>query len=95
MRCFSLEPRGLPSRPLRLGYTDAFRSLHREVTGKFTWADYFRQAFEHNRGIWIIISTVAGAGQQGLKRARSIPNSLNAARPSDHTPVVVTPRDAA
>ena len=36
---------------LDLGYVDAFRSLHPEESGQFTFWDYFRQAFEHNRGI--------------------------------------------
>jgi exonuclease III len=38
---------------LGLGYTDAFRSLHPGEGGQFTFWDYFRQAFEHNRGIRI------------------------------------------
>jgi exodeoxyribonuclease-3 len=38
---------------LELGYTDAFRSLHPNEAGQFTFWDYFRRAFEHNRGIRI------------------------------------------
>jgi exonuclease III len=38
---------------LRLGYVDAFRSLHPDLKGQFTFWNYFRQAFEHDRGIRI------------------------------------------
>jgi len=35
---------------LDLGYTGAFRTLHPGEGGHFTFWDYFRQAFAHNRG---------------------------------------------
>ncbi len=35
---------------LKLGYTNAFRSLHPGEGGHFTFWDYFRRAFKHNRG---------------------------------------------
>jgi len=38
---------------LGMGYTDAFRSLHVGEIGHFTFWDYFRQAFQNNRGIRI------------------------------------------
>ena len=50
---FQPEPRARYRALLELGYTDAFRSLHPDETGQFTFWDYFRQAFEHNRGIRI------------------------------------------
>src|ERR1700678_3580602 len=50
---FQPEPRGRYRALLDLGHTDAFRSLHEGETGQFTFWDYFRQAFEHNRGIRI------------------------------------------
>ena len=50
---FQPEPRARYRALLALGYTDAFRSLHPEEGGHFTFWDYFRQAFEHNRGIRI------------------------------------------
>ena len=50
---FQPEPRARYRAMLNLGYTDAFRSLHPGEGGLFTFWDYFRQAFEHNRGIRI------------------------------------------
>jgi exonuclease III len=47
---------------LGIGYTDAFRPLHAGEIGHFTFWDYFRQAFENNRGIRIdhvLLSTLA------------------------------------
>jgi exodeoxyribonuclease-3 len=49
---FQPEPRALYRAMLDLGYADAFRSLHGEGS-QFTFWDYFRQAFENNRGIRI------------------------------------------
>jgi hypothetical protein len=48
---FQPEPRVLVRELLKLGYTDAFRSLHPNEGGQFTLWNYFQQAFEHNRGI--------------------------------------------
>lgn len=75
---------------LRLGYVDAFRSLHPGEGGQFTFWDYFRQAFEHNRGIRIdhfllspsLAPRLAGCEIDREPRARL--------RPSDHTPIVVS-----
>ena len=50
---FQPEPRARYRAKLDLGYIDAFRSLHPGQGGYFTFWDYFRQAFEHNRGIRI------------------------------------------
>ena len=50
---FQPEPRAQYRALLQLGYIDAFRSLHPGESGQFTFWDYFRQAFEHNRGIRI------------------------------------------
>jgi exodeoxyribonuclease-3 len=74
---------------LGLGYTDAFRTLHPTEAGQFTFWDYFRQAFSHNRGIRIdhfllspplavkLVSCVIDKGPRALEK------------PSDHTPIVV------
>jgi exodeoxyribonuclease-3 len=48
---FQPEPRAKYRAFLKLGYIDAFRSLHPGETGQFTFWDYFRLAFEHNRGL--------------------------------------------
>jgi exodeoxyribonuclease III len=50
---FQPEPRARYRSLLKLGYIDAFRSLHPDLEGQFTFWDYFRQAFEHNHGIRI------------------------------------------
>lgn len=50
---FQPEPCARYRAMLELGYVDAFRSLHPGIGGKFTFWDYFRQAFDHNRGIRI------------------------------------------
>jgi exodeoxyribonuclease-3 len=50
---FQPEPRDRYRAMLELGYTNAFRYLHPGQGGLFTFWDYFRQAFEHNRGIRI------------------------------------------
>jgi exodeoxyribonuclease III len=38
---------------LKIGYADAFRTLHPGQGGHFTFWDYFGQAFANNRGIRI------------------------------------------
>src|SRR6202047_5108084 len=50
---FQPEPRARYGAMLGMGYTDAFRSLHVGEIGHFTFWDYFRQAFQNNRGIRI------------------------------------------
>ncbi len=77
---------------LNLGYTDAFRSLHPGLGGKFTYWDYFRQAFEHNRGIridhFLLSPTLAGR----LEACEIDLEPRSEPKPSDHTPIVVTLR---
>lgn len=48
---FQPEPRARCRAMLASGYIDAFRALHPDETGQFTFWDYFRRAFEYNRGI--------------------------------------------
>lgn len=50
---FQPETRARYRAMMSLGYTDAFRSLHLNETGQFTFWDYFRRQFEYNRGIRI------------------------------------------
>ncbi len=67
-----------------LGYVDAFRKLHPGETGQFTFWDYFRQAFETNRGIRIdhfLLSPGAAERLEGCEIDRG-PRGLE--RPSDH-----------
>ena len=86
---FQPEPRSRYRAMLGLGYTDAFRSLHPGEGEQFTFWDYFRQAFEHNRGIRIdhfllnpvlaskLISCVIDKEPRGWQK------------PSDHTPIIL------
>jgi exodeoxyribonuclease-3 len=86
---FQPEPRARYRAMLSLGFTDAFRALHPEETGQFTFWDYFRQAFENNRGIRIdhfLLSPSLADRLQGCVIDRG-PRALP--KPSDHTPIIV------
>ena len=71
------------------GYLDAFRSLHPGETGQFTFWDYFRRAFEYNRGIRIdhfLLSSQAGIM---LKECEIDKGPRAEERPSDHAPIFI------
>jgi len=74
---------------LGCGYLDAFRSLHPGETGQFTFWDYFRRAFEYNRGIRIdhfLLSPQAGT----MLKACQIDKGPRAEeKPSDHAPILI------
>ncbi len=74
---------------LELGYTDAFRSLHPGEGGQFTFWDYFRQAFETNRGIRIdhFLLSPEVAGRLVSCEIDKGPRARE--KPSDHTPIVL------
>jgi exodeoxyribonuclease-3 len=76
-----------------LGYVDAFRRLHPGETGQFTFWDYFRQAFETNRGIRIdhFLLSPAATARLDTCEIDKAPRALE--RPSDHTPILITLRD--
>lgn len=77
---------------LHLGYTDAFRSLHPGEGGHFTFWDYFRQAFEHNRGIRIDHFLLSPALADRLERCEIDLGPRRQEKPSDHTPIFITLR---
>jgi exodeoxyribonuclease III len=79
---------------LGLGYTDAFRALHPGEGGHFTFWDYFRKAFEYNRGIRIDHLLLSPALAQRLESCEidETPRALD--KPSDHTPIVARFRPA-
>lgn len=89
---FQPEPRGRYRAMLEMGYTDAFRSLHPDEAGQFTFWDYFRQAFEHNRGIRIDHFLLSPSLAPRLERCEidKSPRALD--KPSDHAPILVTLR---
>jgi exodeoxyribonuclease III len=89
---FQPEPRARYRAMLGTGYTDAFRSLHPDEGGQFTYWDYFRMAFERNRGIRIdhfLLSPPLAARLESCEIDR-IPRAEE--KPSDHTPIIVTLR---
>jgi exodeoxyribonuclease-3 len=77
---------------LGLGYTDAFRTLHPDATGQFTFWDYFRQAFDHNRGIRIDHFLLSPALAPRLEQCEIDRSPRALLKPSDHTPIIVTLR---
>lgn len=90
---FQPQPRACYRELLALGYTDAFRSLHPGEGGQFTFWDYFRKAFETNRGIRIdhfLLSRALAGRLEGCEIDKS-PRAQE--KPSDHTPILVTLRD--
>lgn len=86
---FKPEPRALYRAMLKLGYVDAFRTLYPGEGGHFTFWEYFRQSFEHNRGIridhFLLSPKLAGRLLACVidKKPRTREN------PSDHTPMIV------
>jgi exodeoxyribonuclease-3 len=86
---FQPEPRARYRALLTLGYTDAFRSLHPGEIGQFTFWDYFRQAFEHNRGIRIDHFLLSPAIADRLQSCEIDRGPRAQERPSDHTPIVM------
>jgi exodeoxyribonuclease-3 len=89
---FQPEPRARYRELLSLGYTDAFRSLHPGQGGQFTFWDYFRQAFEHNRGIRIDHFLLSPALAARLHECEIDKGPRAQPKPSDHTPIVITLR---
>jgi exodeoxyribonuclease III len=86
---FQPEPRARYRAMLDLGYIDAFRSLHPGVGGQFTFWDYFRQAFEHNRGIRIDHFLLTPSLVKRLQSCEIDKGPRTLAKPSDHTPIVL------
>ena len=86
---FQPEPRALYRALLELGYTDAFRSLHPDDGGCFTFWDYFRQAFEHNRGIRIDHFLLSPKLAEHLVACEIDKGPRALEKPSDHTPIIL------
>jgi exodeoxyribonuclease-3 len=86
---FQPESRARYRALLDLGYTDAFRSLHPGETGQFTFWDYFRQAFEHNRGIRIDHFLLSPDVAKRLLSCEIDKGPRAQLKPSDHTPILI------
>ena len=87
---FQPESRGRYRGLLAMGYTDAFRSLHPGEMGQFTYWDYFRKAFEMNRGVRIDHFLLSPNMAERLVGCEIDKGPRGQERPSDHTPIVVT-----
>jgi exodeoxyribonuclease-3 len=86
---FQPEPRAAYRALLDLGYIDSFRSLHPGEGGQFTFWDYFRKAYDYNRGIRIDhILLSPGLGER-LARCEIDKSPRGREKPSDHTPILV------
>lgn len=86
---FQPEPRAQFRAMLSLGFVDAFRSLHPGEPGQFTYWDYFRQAFEHNRGIRIDHFLLSPALAGRLKSCEIDRAPRAQPKPSDHAPIIM------
>ena len=75
---------------LALGYVDAFRSLNPDLAGAYTFWDYFRQSFEHNRGIRIDHFLLSPSLAPRLAACEIDKTPRAQPRPSDHTPILIT-----
>lgn len=86
---FQPETRARYRALLELGYTDAFRALHPAEGGLFTFWDYFRQAFQNNRGIRIDHFLLSPALASRLEKCEIDKAPRAQEKPSDHTPIIV------
>ena len=86
---FQPETRARFRAMLAMGYVDAFRSLHPGETGQFTFWDYFRKAFETNRGIRIDHFLVSPELAPRVVSCEIDKGPRELLRPSDHTPVLL------
>jgi exodeoxyribonuclease-3 len=74
---------------LDLGFTDAFRALHPGEPGQFTFWDYFREAFAHNRGVRIDHFLLSPEVAERLVSCTIDKTPRAQTRPSDHTPIMI------
>ncbi len=90
---FQPETRERYRRFLALGFTDAFRHLHPEAAGQYTYWDYFRDAFTRNRGIRIDHFLLSESLVPRLQSAEIDRTPRAQPKPSDHTPLLITLAD--
>jgi exodeoxyribonuclease III len=74
---------------LDLGFKDAFRSFHPDETGQFTYWDYFRQAFERNRGVRIDHFLLSPSLTARLVSCEIDKEPRGQEKPSDHAPILL------
>jgi exodeoxyribonuclease-3 len=86
---FQPEARARYRALIDIGYTDAFRFLHPGEGGQFTFWDYFRKAFEHNRGIRIDHFLLSPEATRRLEKCEIDKGPRAQEKPSDHTPILI------
>ncbi len=74
---------------LAMRYADALRSLYPAKGGQFTHRDYFRMAFERNRGLRIDHFLLSPGLAERLVECAIDKGPRGQEKPSDHTPIVV------
>ncbi len=89
---FQPETKARYAQMLAMGYVDAFRSLHPDEGGLFTFWDYFRNAFEVNRGVRIDHFLLSPSLAERMESCEIDKWPRAQERPSDHTPILITLR---
>jgi exodeoxyribonuclease-3 len=82
---FTPEERAALERLLSLGFTDTFRTLHPEATGKYTWWPYFANARPRNLGWRIDYELVSPDLATRIDKAAILDQVMG----SDHCPIEV------
>ena len=90
---FRPESRAAFREILNLGYTEAFRSLHRE-TGLYTFWDYQRGRYQRDEGIRIDHFLLSPEAADRLTACEIDTAPRGWEKASDHTPVICTLDDA-
>jgi exodeoxyribonuclease-3 len=83
---FRLETRRKFREILNLGYTDAFRALHREP-GQYSFWDYQAGAWQKNHGLRIDHLLLSPQAADRLRAAGISRSERGLEKPSDHVPV--------
>jgi exodeoxyribonuclease-3 len=86
---FQPEPRARYRGWTGMGYVDAFRAFHPGEPGQFTYWDYFRAAFEHNRGIRIDHFLLSPSLAPRALSCQIDREPRAEEKPSDHTPILL------
>lgn len=72
------------------GFEDSFRSLHPDVSDKFSWFDYRSKGFNDNRGLRIDLILATKPMHQKLSDAGIDYTLRGIEKPSDHAPIWAT-----
>jgi exodeoxyribonuclease-3 len=74
---------------VNLGLTDAYRGLHPDESGAYTYWDYQAGAWPKNNGIRIDHALLSPQAADRLKAARIHRNARGHEKPSDHVPLEI------